>query len=143
MDILTAIGAQLAQTDGTCGPGAAAGVSFELIRHLANGYADLDSEMFATWTQVAIAACEARNTLRQAPVAVNPDAGPGDHATEDHAAHVVADLAVTIRLSLQKAARLERDRRQESALRRAAGCASQIEGLLAAGALWNPSPTGR
>ena len=128
MDILQDITTELANTSN---PISAAGAAFELIRQKANQHAVPESEMFAAWASVTIAACDGRNALG-CPVIVFPqETCVAGQVPEDTTADTLAALATTLQRSLNAAARLETNPDIGRGLHGAAEAASEIRELLA------------
>ena len=128
MDILEDITTELANKSN---PISAAGAAFELVRQKANQYAVPESEMFAAWASVTIAACDGRNAL-SCPVVVFPqEASVATQLPEDVAAGILAALATTLQRSLNAAASLETNPDTRRGLHSAAEAASEIRELLA------------
>ena len=129
MDTLEEIRTKLADADNRA---AAAGAAFELIRQLADEYAVPQSDMFAAWASVTIAACDGRTALGCPVIAFPQEAGSARQMTEDAAAEVLANLAAAVKGNLEAAARLETNPDTRRGLHSAAAAASEIRELLAA-----------
>ncbi len=134
MESATQLAAKLATAASADQTVAVAGEAFEQIRRLANDLAVPSSGLFATWASVTAAACSGRDALG-APPSV-PSAAKQqpslDHAGEDQAAVVLAQLAAILHEHLAQAAAQASGGPDWRALTRAAEAAAEILDLLAA-----------